>query len=147
MSFPVRPLALDRGDLVALVREAVASGAGLWVQVNGSSMAPAIPAGSAVHLAPLRGGGPRRGDVVLTVRESGSPMLHRVRRVRGHQVDLKGDNLFQADHPFDLSSVIAMADSVMIDGRPVPMDARPRASVLTMLRQLRRRLLTALTGR
>lgn len=139
MTVDVRPLPLERADLVDLVREATVGGAGIWVVVNGSSMAPTIPAHSVVHLAPLPPRGPRRGDVVLGIRESGSPMLHRVSRVMDGRVILKGDNLLREDHSLSVDAIIAIADRVIIDDESIPIDGGQRRILGMLLRQLYQR--------
>jgi hypothetical protein len=140
MTIEARPLRLERADIVELVRAATESGAGVWVVINGSSMAPTIPAHSVVHLSPVPPRGPRRGDVVLGIRGSGSPMLHRVRRVAHGRVILKGDNLLREDHALEADTVIAIADRVMIDGESIPIAGRSLRMLGISLRQLYQRL-------
>ena len=67
------------------------------VTPNGSSMWPLLRDGrDSVSLSRLHGM-PRRGDVVLFVRENGDCVLHRVIAVKGEQCEFQGDGQRQVE--------------------------------------------------
>ena len=100
----------------ALIRETLALGRPLWLDASGQSMYPVLRDGNRVLLAP-RERPPRVGDIVLA-RFGQRLVLHRVSRISGANVILRGDASEQAD------PVVAGAQTVGVavacdDGRGV----------------------------
>jgi phage repressor protein C with HTH and peptisase S24 domain len=97
--------------------------------LRGDSMAPALTAGDVLDVAPLDGA-PLPGDVVVATR-AGMLVAHRVLRVDGGAIWLRGDAARAADPPLPLGAVI---------GRVVGSERR------MSLRRIVRRLREALRG-
>lgn len=94
---------------------------GMWHRTQGSSMEPALPGGSAVEIVPMDGRQPRPGDAVLARLPDGSLVLHRVRRVSGGRLVLRGDGARRDDPSVAPSALLGWAPSV------------PRATLRTRL--------------
>lgn len=109
----------------------------MWVRARGASMRPAIPHGAAVHLIPTREARP--GDIVLATLPSGEPVLHRVTRVRGTRIILRGDSLLRADPAISVDAVIGVVDLVRVSGQTFDAAERPRASRAALVRRVRHR--------
>jgi peptidase S24-like protein len=132
---PGRPLRPPPVEVAELVRLVLASGSSMWVRARGASMRPAIPHGAAVHLVPTRE--TRPGDIVLAILPTGEPLLHRVARVRGTRITLRGDSLLRADPAIAIDAVIGVVDLVRVGGRTFDAAERPRASRAPLVRRVR----------
>jgi hypothetical protein len=131
---------VDGPGLVDAVRTVVAdAGGGLWVRAHGQSMAPAVPSGARVHLAPLRPTGPRRGDVVFAVAPPGA-IVHRVVARWGSRVVLQGDTMAWSDPPMHSAQVLAAVDAVELPSGVEPIGRRPRPGLVRQLRRTPRQL-------
>jgi hypothetical protein len=75
---------------VAMARDHLLRGRPLRLEGEGTSMWPVVREGEVVEVLPLAGGGVREGDVVLAEGSAGL-YLHRVLRLQGDRVLLKGD--------------------------------------------------------
>ena len=125
-------LRCDTAEVIELVSMARAAGGSVWVRANSRSMTPAIPIGANVRLDP-----PSRivaGDIVLAELPNGLLVLHRVHRVTGDRIMLRGDASSVSDPPISRSRVLARAEVVVVDGseRRIP----PRA--LVSIRDIKR---------
>jgi hypothetical protein len=108
-----------------------------WVRSTGRSMAPTIPDGSLVRLRSTRDApiALRRGDVVLARMPARGVVLHRVVRMRGGMLQLRGDGNVGGDPPVTLDAVVAVADAMMQDGRLRTLGRRGHASALLTARR------------
>lgn len=103
-------------ELIELVRTSVLAGNGIWIGARGASMSPTIPAGAEVLVGPLRGGA-RTGQVVFAVLGTATPVVHRVERVEGDRVRLRGDARTVADPPVAAAQILGEVTRVRLDGR------------------------------
>jgi hypothetical protein len=124
-----RALDVSSDELLALVSEVVDRDGTLWIRARGHSMEPAVPNGAMLRVGPPSGRPLRRGDVVLARLPTGVPAVHRVIDCGPHTVRLRGDAQFADDPPVAPSDVLAIVDLVAIDGRAVPVSARPRPAL------------------
>src|SRR5262245_60456519 len=129
---PLRPPPVEVAELVQLV---LGRGGSMWVRARGASMRPAIPHGAPVHLMPTRE--VRPGEIVLALLPSGEPVLHRVTRVRGARITLRGDSLLRADPAISIDAVIGVVDQVRVAGQTFDAAERPRASRAALVRRVR----------
>jgi hypothetical protein len=111
---------LGSKDFDCLVRELANLDVSFWIRAGGSSMRPSIPPGTEVRLVPVGHRQIRVGDVVLARAPSGLHVLHRVRHMGGHRIQLQGDANVTADPLMTDDSVLAVADAVRIGGEPAP---------------------------
>ena len=109
----LRPAA---GELIELVRTSMSAGTGIWIGARGASMSPTIPAGAEVLVAPLRAG-VRPGQVVFAVLGTSTPVVHRVERVDGDRVLLRGDARVVADPPVGRAQILGEVTRARRDGR------------------------------
>ena len=100
----------------ALIRETLALGRSLWLDASGDSMYPVLRGGTRVLLAP-RERAPRVGDIVLA-RFGQRLVLHRVARIVGSNVILRGDASEQPDPAVAGAETIGVAVACA-DGRGV----------------------------
>lgn len=137
-----RAFPIGMADLAALVQELSRTNTTMWTRVSGSSMAPTIRAGARVRLAPLRSDSLRAGEVVLAMLSPGRYVIHRIRRINGQHVTMRGDANVNDDPAVDASGILAMVDLVEVDGsfRGVGLSAGRRAErlVRSSLARMRR---------
>ena len=100
----------------SLIRETLGLGRSLWLDASGDSMYPVLRGGNRVLLAP-RERAPRAGDIVLA-RFGQRLVLHRVSRVVGSNVILRGDASEQPDPTVAGAETIGIAVACA-DGRGV----------------------------
>ena len=103
-------------EYVRAMRKTTASGNSFTLSVTGYSMIPFLRPGlDSVIISPASG--IRRGDILLVTDKTGSPVLHRVFRLkRGHFV-LLGDSRLIPDGPYPPESVIGSVSSFIRDGK------------------------------
>lgn len=100
---------LDGARLLELARGVMEQGGEMWIVVTGHSMQPMIRPGDRVLLGPEQS--IRPGAVVLA-NADGKPVLHRVARVSGDVVVLRGDALQADDGPIRLGDVVGSVRAV-----------------------------------
>lgn len=136
-----RPLRLERGELLELLRELGAMGRGVWVRAPGGSMLPTIPRGARVWLAPPSATTLSPGAVVLAVTDEGEPVLHRIVEVHADgTLCLRGDSALAFDPVVRSSDVIAEATHVLVDGETRRIAPSPSRTVGARALAARRRL-------
>lgn len=122
---------VKNSDLFADVEEIVSGGGHIRLRVKGGSMRPFLRDGRDVaELAPVDRAALRRGMVVL-FRHQGHHILHRIRRIDGDRLTIKGDGNYRVTELSTRENVAAQVVSIMRDGREI------------RYRSLRWRLLTA----
>jgi hypothetical protein len=77
-------------EVLPIIRATLERGQRVRMTVSGTSMLPFLRDGDVVELEPL-GAAPRAGDVVLAQGPAGPCVLHRVVRVTGEGLFLRGD--------------------------------------------------------
>ena len=118
----VRP---SGAELIELVRISGAAGSAVWVAARGASMAPTIPAGAEVLVSPLHGR-PRRGQVVFAALTDTAPVVHRVERVDGDRVMLRGDARLVPDPMVPLAQILGEVTRARVHGREWSVAWSPR---------------------
>jgi len=136
----VRPLTLDRDEMVSLTRVVVGAGAALQVRAPGGSMLPTIPRGALVRIGPVPSAGVRVGDVVLALTGDGEPVLHRAIAVRDDTILTRGDASINVDPPVPMARVIGVATHVRANGEDRALGRRPVRSLTVSALKVRRRL-------
>jgi hypothetical protein len=127
-------------ELSGLVRELVARDAKFVIRAGGASMIPNILPGTPVNLTPRRSDSVQASDVVLLLTASLDCVLHRVIAVRGEYVQTRGDGNVVADKPVPLESILAVARSIMVEGREVPIPNARLARARRVYRAIRYRI-------
>jgi hypothetical protein len=113
--------------LLAVARGVISEGGQMWIVATGRSMLPTIAPGDRVLIGPIASVQP--GSVVLAD-AGGAPVLHRVVRVGGGQVVLRGDACQTEDSPIAPSDVCAGVRAVARGALVSPAAANgPRAVV------------------
>lgn len=124
-----RTLQVPRQELIDVVRTAMSEDVPVWIRVRGTSMLPTIPRLAEVRVRALPPRDLRRGDVVLAQLPGGQPVLHRVHRLSGDAIILKGDNMRRPDEPVPLRRIVGIADQVRAAAQTYPILARPHRSL------------------
>jgi hypothetical protein len=113
-----RPALEDGFPLAGLMRDVLGRGKPFRFEARGASMYPAVRDGDVVTVAPLRGGGPRTGDVVAFVHAAtGGVRLHRVVGAAGGRFRVKGDNALASDGALDREALLGLVVGVERGGR------------------------------
>jgi phage repressor protein C with HTH and peptisase S24 domain len=99
-------------ERAAVLRTAAADG--LWLDVNGGSMLPALMTGERVLVR--ASATPRRGEVWAFVDAAGAVIVHRFVRSRGEALIFRGDSRVRSDQAIVPSQLIGRVLSVERDG-------------------------------
>ena len=135
-----RALSVDDVQLASLLEETLGRGLAVWIRPRGTSMEPAIPQSAAVRIEPVAHRGFRRNDVVLARLPHGHFVLHRVLRVAGDTVQLKGDAMRRRDIVVSSGAIIGVCDRVEIGGLEYSVDERPRDALALLTSSARARI-------
>jgi signal peptidase I len=108
-------------EIMPIIRAALERGQRVSLTVNGSSMLPFINDGDVVELEPIRTA-LALGDVVLAESAAGHYVLHRVVRLLGDSVWLRGDAQAHREGPLPRLAVFGRADTVRRNGRVYALD-------------------------
>jgi hypothetical protein len=113
-------------ELMPIVRAALERGQQVRLTVTGGSMRPFMHKGSVVVLEPLTSP-PVPGDVLLVQCGAGSEryVLHRLVRVKGGQLFIRGDAQRHCEGPFSQGDVLGRVTEVHSNGRVRRFDAGP----------------------
>jgi len=103
-------------DLMSVARPALERGQRVRMVAKGSSMLPFIRSGDVVELTSTEMG-PARGDVVVAQTAPGRYVIHRVVRVAGEGVWLRGDSQRRAEGPVVPGEVFGRVAAVERSGR------------------------------
>ena len=142
-----RALSVDDDALAELLRETLGRGLAVWIRPRGTSMEPAIPPFAQAHIVPMGNRAVRRDDVVLARLRHGQFLLHRVARVAGDKVQLKGDAMRRRDEIVALADIMGLCDYVEIDGVNHRIEDRPRDHAALLASAARDRLSRLLSAR
>ena len=96
-------------ELLPVIRDVLAAGGEFSIKPRGESMLPYLREGrDSVVLSPLTAP-PKRGDILLYVRASGTPVLHRVVRVeKDGSLVMRGDNQYFLERGIKQGQVVAI---------------------------------------
>lgn len=117
---PVRTLTLPNDILIPQIRKVLEEGHTATFRVRGVSMRPFLEDGrDKVLLEPLRRA-PRVGDVVLAEVEPKRYVLHRIVRIEGERITMRGDGNVRGTEEFDRKHIIGIATAFFRKGRNRP---------------------------
>jgi hypothetical protein len=108
-------------ELMPVIRAAMEHGQRVRMTVNGSSMLPFIRDGEVVELEPIHPL-PRMGDIVLLQCSEERYVLHRVVRMEGDALFLRGDAQRYCQGPFTQSDVLGRVTMIYRNGRARALD-------------------------
>jgi hypothetical protein len=109
-------IVLPGSELMPVIRAALERGQSVRLTTNGSSMLPFIHDGETVELVPPRSS-LMRGDIVLAQSEEDRYVLHRVVRIEGDGVYLRGDAQKHREGPLPRQAVLGRAVTTSRHGR------------------------------
>jgi len=109
-------IVLPGSELMPVIRAALERGQSVRLTANGSSMLPFIHDGETVELVPPRSS-LMRGDIVLAQSEEDKYVLHRVVRIEGDGVYLRGDAQKHREGPLPRHAVLGLAVTSSRHGR------------------------------
>lgn len=116
----------------ALMREVLEAGHRFRFTAHGTSMSPFIRDGDSVELMPVTQ--PRYGEV-LAVSDGARLMLHRVVKMKGDAVLLKGDHARNADGWFEKGQILGKVASVRHQNREQPIGVNRLCRTVARLSQ------------
>lgn len=106
----------DNAALFADIEDIISSGGRIQLRVKGYSMRPMLRNDRDLAcLAPIPADGLRRGMIVL-FRYRGKHVLHRIRRIEGDTLVMKGDGNYRQRETVKKSAVVAYAEAIERDG-------------------------------
>ncbi|MBR6593938.1 MAG: S24/S26 family peptidase [Clostridia bacterium] len=109
---------MSNEQLVALISERLCTGGTASLTVTGNSMAPIFKSGVTV-VSLKKCDNIRKYDIVLYQRQNGTVVLHRVIRVAGDTLVLRGDNDIQTEKGVPCAAVIGLAYEACTEGKRV----------------------------
>lgn len=108
---------VDNEDLFADVEQIIGDGGRVQLRINGHSMRPFLRHDrDTVRLAAIAPGNLKRGMVVL-FRYRGRHILHRIRRLEGDRVEIKGDGNYRIREYTTRGAVAAYVEGIERNGR------------------------------
>lgn len=128
-------------DTTEVIADLLGRGHAVRFRASGDSMEPLIRPEDALHVEPLAGHPPRRGEVVLVLAERGLT-AHRVVRRSGTTIVTRGDNAPADDPAVPLSRVVGRVTAIERAGkrRRVSRLAPALLPLARLAERLRRRL-------
>lgn len=108
-------MVLHASELMPVVRAALQRGQSVSLTANGSSMLPFIADGATIELVPPRIP-VRLGDIVLAQSSADQYVLHRVVKIEGDSIFLRGDAQSHREGPFPSQALLALAVTASIHG-------------------------------
>lgn len=132
-----------RADIEQLLKD----GNTVQITIRGYSMYPMLtPGRDSVILAPLEGGQPKRGDVLLYRRDGSILVLHRVWRVRQDGIYMVGDNQTEVEGPLRADQMRGRLVAFIRKGRQIPASSfcyRVYAALWLWMRPIRHKIAVA----
>jgi hypothetical protein len=111
-------LSIHDPAMLELVTVLLQQGKKVQIRVSGSSMRPFLQGGETVELAPVSTVSLSRGDLLLHLNPTNSPLLHRLIRQRKQNGQIylqsRGDNCAAFDAFVPAESIIARVETVFI---------------------------------
>lgn len=114
---------LSLKDAAPVIEEILSSGGKVKILASGRSMEPVIRDGQDTVVLKRAENPPRKDDIVLFKRDSGSLVLHRIIAVDGSSITLRGDSQWSTE-AVDVSMVMGVLDSVERNGQIIKADSR-----------------------
>lgn len=94
--------------LMPVIKKSLAEGKPVRFASTGSSMVPFIYNGDEIELIPVNEE-LNRCDIVLLEKEPKKYILHRIVKIEGEEIFLRGDAQSKAEGPFDMQNAIGIA--------------------------------------
>lgn len=123
-----------------VLSDVIAHGFTARFRAAGDSMHPSIRSGEHLHVVPAEE--LRVGDVILA-RASRGLTAHRIVRIEGARIVMRGDNALRSDGAVDREAVVGRVAAVERDGRCIPIH-KSHSPVLRRVAALGRRVRRAL---
>ena len=116
---------LPLSELLPVIREVLAKGGEFELHPHGSSMLPTIREGRDTVMLTAITAPPKRGDLLLYRRDSGTLVLHRVVRVETDAtLTMRGDNQYFTERGIREDQLIATVKRYFRDGKEIRTDSR-----------------------
>jgi hypothetical protein len=129
-----KDLSLSAESLLGLMTDVLAKGRAFRFKALGYSMSPFIRDGDLITVAPLRGRGLRRGDVVAYVRPAnGRLAVHRIVGRRESGLIVKGDHETTLDFPIPETGILGVVERVERNGRRRRLGLGPERRAIAFL--------------
>jgi len=147
---PVDIKNIKMSQLSCLIGELLERDSLVRVTVTGNSMYPFLRHGIDSVLLAKRWARTKKGDIVLTRRDDGNYVLHRVMKIKGGSFFIMGDSQDRPEGPLDMGQIAAVVVKVYRKGREIPcsslswrMLSRIWTAVIPLRRSIIRGYLTA----
>ena len=113
-------------DLLPVMKEVLSQGGEFRVHPQGVSMLPYLREGRDTVILSAFSAPPRRGDLLLYTRPSGTLVLHRVVKVdKDGSLWMRGDNQYFTEKGIKPEQVLATVKRVLRNGKEVGVNALP----------------------
>jgi phage repressor protein C with HTH and peptisase S24 domain len=100
------------------LRDLLAAGHTARFRASGDSMYPAIRSGDYLEIAPCDVSQLRLGDVILATTERGLT-AHRIVRIRGARITMRGDNALRSDPSLGPEDVLGRVENVRTESATI----------------------------
>ena len=123
----MKRIVLPNQEFFQCVEQMLQQGKEVEIAVKGQSMRPFLKHGEKVIVAPLLHHTLlKRGMIILARTADGTVMMHRIFRISGEQIVMKGDgNLYQTE-PIQRNDILGIATSVVRNGKQTSLYTIPR---------------------
>lgn len=102
--------------LIPVIRKSLSEGKPVRFSSTGSSMVPFIYNGDDIELMPINEE-LKRCDIILLEKDTNKYVLHRITKIDGGKIFLRGDAQSKAEGPFDIQNAIGIAGVSFRKGR------------------------------
>ena len=147
----MKRIVLPNQEFFQCVEQMLQQGKEVEIAVKGQSMRPFLKHGEKVIVAPLTHHTLlKRGMIILARTADGTVMMHRIFRISGEQIVMKGDgNLYQTEY-IKTNHILGIVSSVYRKGREVSLYTCPQRWTAwcwrnLLIRRIGLKLLTMLT--
>ena len=123
----MKRIVLPNQEFFQCVEQMLQQGKEVEIAVKGQSMRPFLKHGEKVIVAPLTHHTLlKRGMIILARTADGTVMMHRIFRISGEQIVMKGDgNLYQTE-PIQRNDILGIVTSLNRKGRKVSLYTCPK---------------------
>ncbi len=108
-------------EMSAVIEEVLDSDGEVKIKASGNSMEPVIKNGKDIVVIRKLKRDIRKGDIILFKRDNNSLVLHRVTRLNGDDLTLRGDSQWTSEL-VNKSRVVGILDCIERDGRVISVE-------------------------